>query len=142
MKKLKFNVMLLIFCISLTTITYAEESTYINNQLLIRFKEGINPQDVLKILNINYKEIKRLHTIVPIINKVKKDLKLEKNNLSDEELFKTAYKEMSEVEKSTYRNYVVIFPKGSDIEEITIKLKKSPDIETVEKNLVVKIQKP
>ena len=132
---------LLIFCISLSSFTYAEESTYINNQLLIRFKEDINPHDALKKLSINYTRIQRLHTIVPVVNKAKKNLKLEKNNLSNEELFKMAYKEMNEIEKSTYRNYVVTFSKSADIEKVMLKLKSSEDIESIEKNLVVKIQK-
>ena len=154
-----YILLLVILLLTLFTVRglflYAREQNYGPNQLLIKLKNDAPLQDILKKLNIKYKKIERLHTIVPIINKVKKDLKLEKTKngkylfsgieyknikkIPEEELFKVAYKEMNEIERQTYRSYVVTFPKKTDIEKIILRLKSSPDIETVEKNQIIKI---
>src|SRR3989338_5063864 len=102
---------------------HSQNPDYVPHQLIVKLKNNDKPlQAILKSLNINYKEIKRLHTIVPVIYKVKKDLKLEKNkkgkylfldreyknidDIPEEELFKIAYDKMSEIEKKIYRTYI------------------------------------
>lgn len=62
------------------------------------------------------------------------------NDIPDEEIFKIAYEKMSEIEKKIYRTYSVTFPKNTEIEKIILQLKSSPDIESVDKNLIMRIQ--
>lgn len=136
---------------------HSQNPDYVPYQLIVKLKNNDKPlQAILKSLNINYKEIKRLHTIVPVIYKVKKDLKLEQNkrgeylfsgmayknidDIPEEELFKIAYDKMSGIEKKIYRTYIVIFPENIETEKIILQLKNNPNIESVDKNLIVRIQ--
>lgn len=106
---------------------HSQNPDYVPHQLIVKLKNNDKPlQAILKSLNINYKEIKRLHTIVPVIYKVKKDLKLEQNkrgeylfsgmaykntdDIPEEELFKIAYDKMSEIEKKKLQNLYGNFP--------------------------------
>lgn len=152
-----FVASLLIFFIFQGFYSNAKDSTYATNQLLIKLKNDTSLENIFKKTNIKYKRIKRLHTIIPVVNKAKKNLSLAKNKdgnylflhmeyrdisgIPDEEVFKIAYKEMNETEKSTYRNYLIIFPRNTDIEKIIIRLRNDQNIESVEKNLIVKIRK-
>ena len=158
-----YNPVLIIFLLTFSIFASYGLSSYprnpddLQNQLLIKLKNNDKSlQDILNRLNIKYKEIKRLHTIVRAVYKVKKDLKLEKNkrgkylfqgiayknidDILDEELFKIAYEKMNEIEKKNYRTYSVTFPKNTEIEKIILQLKSNPDIESVEKNLIMRIQ--
>lgn len=136
---------------------HSQNPDYVPHQLIVKLKNNDKPlQTILKSLNINYKEIKRLHTIVPVIYKVKKDLKLEQNkrgeylfsgmayknidDIPEEELFKIAYDKMSEIEKKIHRTYIIIFPENIETEKIILQLKSNPNIESVDKNLIVRIQ--
>jgi thermitase len=123
---------------------------YAPGEVLVGLKEGASIEGLLKDVVIQPKAFDRIHDIKPAINKFKKDLKLEKDSdgyywflgknykevedISDEELFKEAYKSMPEVEKKLYRSYKIRLPKDISVEEAVDKLKESPDVEYAEPN--------
>lgn len=131
-------------------------SEYAQGEVLVKFKDGANPQEILKGANLEVKNMQRIHSPSQATNKFKNNLKLERNkegwfwflnkkykdvnNIPDEELFKAAYNEMNPTEKALYRTYKIQLPEGATVEETISRLKKDPNIEYAEPNYRVKIQ--
>lgn len=127
---------------------------YVPGEVLVKFKEGANPSQVLKAINIETKDISRVHSIKSVVEKFKKNYKLEKNSegwypflgkkykeaneIPDEEMFKEAYKNMPEAGKALYRSYKLKIPEGVTIEEAVNKLKNDPNVEYAEPNYIAK----
>ena len=125
---------------------------YAPGEVLVKFKEGVNPGQVLQEIEIEAKGIERVHPIQPAVAKFKKDYKLEKDSdgwypflgrnykelsdIPDEEVFKEAYSKMPEVEKALYRSYKIRLPEGASVEAAVAKLKNNPDVEYAEPNYI------
>ncbi|MDP3732150.1 MAG: hypothetical protein Q8R31_03855, partial [Candidatus Omnitrophota bacterium] len=127
---------------------------YAPGEVLVKFKEGAEPQSVLQTVNLESKSMERIYSIKPAVTKFKKDSKLEKDSkgwywflgkkykevaeIPDEEVFQEAYKQMPEEEKSLYRTYKIDLPEGVSIEQAMVELKKDPDVEYVQPNYLMK----
>ncbi len=132
---------------------YAE---YVEGEVLIKVKEGVDPQSVLEKIDLKAENLERIHSLKPVISKFKKNHTLEKdeggwywfkgkkyqepNEISDEEIFQEAYAKMPPAEKSLYRSYKAILPKGISVEKAVIELEKDPDVEYAEPNYIRKTQ--
>lgn len=133
----------------------SKEPEYVPGEVLVKFKEGIDPQAALTQAGIKPEGIGRVHSIKPVIAKFKKDQKLEKDsdgwywflgkkykeieNIPDETVFGEVYKNMPEVEKSLYRSYKITLPEQITVEEAISKFKSLPEVEYAEPNYIVKI---
>jgi len=122
---------------------------YAPDQVLVKFKEGIDPQQVLEKANVEIESIERVHSIKPVVAKFKKDHKLEKDSDGwfwflekkykeepSEEVFKEAYKKMSSARQGLYRNYKITIPESVSVEEVVANLKNNPYIEYAYPNYI------
>jgi thermitase len=132
-----------------------QEINYVPGEVLVKFKEGSNPQSVLNEVDLKAVSLERLVPIQPITAKFKKESKLERTengwysflgknyktaeDIPEEELFKQAYLKMPEVEKSIYRIYKLKLSKDKEVEEIVALLKKDPAVECAEPNYLSEI---
>lgn len=128
---------------------------YAPGEVLVKFKEGVDPQSVLQKINLKPKDIERVHSTKPAVARLKKDYKLEKSSdgwywfrggkykeverIPDEELFKEAYQKMSPTEKSLYRSYKITLPEGMSLEEAIGLLEALPEVEYAQPNYIMKI---
>ena len=136
-----------------------QEPEYVPGEILVKFKEGADPQTVLQSLNLESANVSRVHSIKPAVAKFKKDYKLEKTedgwysflgknykevsdiqNIPDEEVFKEAYIKMPDAEKDIYRSYKLKLAEGLSVPEAIGKLRENPDVEYAEPNYIRKIQ--
>ncbi|MDD5422408.1 MAG: hypothetical protein PHT32_03180 [Candidatus Omnitrophica bacterium] len=106
---------------------------YAPGEILVKFKEGVDPRNILRSAGIESKEIRRIHTIKPAVTRYKKDHP-EAAAMTDEEVFAAAYNDLPEVEKSLYRSCEVTLSEGMNVEEAVTKLKQNPHIEYAEPN--------
>jgi thermitase len=129
-----------------------ETPQYVPGEVLVKFKEGADPNSILKDIKLEPKNISRIHSITPAAARFKKDYRLKKdaegwypflgkkykevNDIPDEELFKEAYKNMPETEKALYRSYKIKLPAGTGVDEAVSKLKSNPDVEYAEPNYI------
>jgi len=127
---------------------------YVPGEVLVKFKEGTEPQEVLKQLNLEAKAIERVHSIKPAVENFRKDYTLEKDSdgwywflgkrykeieeIPDEEAFQEAYNKMTPTQKSLYRSYKITLPEGVIVEEAIAKLKNNSNIEYAEPNYIRK----
>jgi len=126
---------------------------YAPGEILVGFKEGVDPQTILQNINIDVKSSERIHSIKPAVTKFRKSRKLEKDSggwywflgkkyqqaeeIPDEEIFQQAYKKMSPEEQSLYRSYKVILAEGASVEEAVVKLENDPDVESAQPNYIM-----
>lgn len=126
---------------------------YAPGEVLVKFKEGVEPEEALKEISI--KGIERVHPITEVVAGFKKDYKLEKDSdgwywflgkkykeiveISDEVAFKEAYKQMAPEEKSLYRTHKVYLAEGMSVEEAVAALKKNPDVEYAQPNYIMQL---
>lgn len=108
------------------------------NTILVKLKEGANtksifPANVTENFSgqVNIK-IERLHSIKPVINKIKTGATSTFTNLNDEEIFKNAYTQMSETEKKLYRTYEVNISDSNHTDFLLTSLRNNTDIEFAE----------
>jgi len=129
---------------------------YVPGEVLVKFREGIDPQLILQDINLNAKGIERLYSIKPSIVNVKQDYDLKKDgegwywfrgkqyreaeDISDEELFREAYEQMGVEERSLHRTYKIILPEEISIEEAIAQLEGNPEVEYAQPNHIFYIQ--
>jgi len=132
-----------------------KEAQYAPGQVLVKFKEGADPQITLVSSGLEVKGLSRLHSIGPVIAKFKKDNKLEadkkgwywfrgKNyktvdDIEEENFFQEAYEVMIPQEKSLYRTYRVALPDTVTVEDAVALLEEDPDVEYAEPNYMRKV---
>lgn len=165
MKKSIFLLSLLVLLSLFSNVAYTvvsndntdqDKQQYVPGEVLIKFKEGVNPQSVLQEINIKATDVERIHSIKLPVTKFKKDYKFEKDsdgwywfkgknykeveNIPDEGLFQEAYIQMGPEEKSLYRAYKIDLPEGITVEEAAAELEKNPNVEYAEPNYIMRIQ--
>jgi hypothetical protein len=129
---------------------------YAPGEILVKFKEGVDPSSILKEVNLEAKSVERVHSIRPAVAKFRKDYKLEKDSegwypflgknykeidqIPNKEMFKEAYSKMPDVEKALYRSHKITLPEGMSVEEAVNNLKNNPNVEYAEPNYIVKVQ--
>lgn len=129
---------------------------YAPGEVLVKFKEGVEPESVLKEVGLVVESIERVHSIKFAVNKFKRDYKFKKDSsglyrfggkqykniedIPDEEIFKEAYKQMSPMRKSLYRSYKIVLPEGIGVEEAISKLKTNFNVEYAQPNYLMEIQ--
>jgi hypothetical protein len=117
---------------------------YAPGEVLVKFKDGAEPQKVLNGVNMESAVIERVYSINSAAAKFRKDYKLERDSdgwysflgknykeisdIPDEEAFKEIYKSMSEQEQALYRTYKVKLPGEVSVEEAVTRLKENPGI--------------
>ena len=102
--------------------TEEDESVAAPGEVLVRFREGVELQEVLRELGIGVEGIKRVYPV------------------KDEEVFEEAYERMSAQERALYRSYILIFPEDVNIEQVIKDLEASPAVEYAEPNHLMRIQ--
>jgi len=125
---------------------------YVPNEVLVNFKEGAIPSQILEKANIKTTKIKRIHSIEPVVQKYLKKEKLEKDkdgwfwfrgkeyqelkSISDEEIFQKAYIEMSLQRKQLYRTYEIKLPEEISVKEAVAILEQNPQVEYAQPNYI------
>ncbi|MDD5439524.1 MAG: S8 family serine peptidase [Candidatus Omnitrophica bacterium] len=123
---------------------------YVEGEVLVTFKDGAHPENILKDDQVQPLSVQRIHTITPIVNKYKKTLILEKTSggwysfygknykdaslIPDEELFKGAYEKMSAERRALYRKYKLRLGPDVSVPVAVKQLSKNPDIEDARPN--------
>lgn len=129
-----------------------EEPEYVEGEVIVGFKEGNIPREVLRESGVSYIKIERVHHIDTAVEKYKKEHGIEKNaqgefwflgnkykeedNILDEAIFQEAYKKMSDIEKQLYRSYVVKLSEGVSVEEAISKIEANENVEYAEPNYI------
>ncbi len=119
-------------------------SKYAPGEVLIGLKEGFEDSDVDALVEkagivVNTvagkkeKVSERIHNIKSAVEGVKK-VKASFKGLSDEQVFKEAYKTMPADEKKLYRSHKIKLPAGVTVEAAITKLKTNPAVEYAEPN--------
>lgn len=137
-----------------TTDYFESQPKYAPNEVIVKFKENIPPEFVLKNLGFKVKSFQRIHSIQPAIARFKKEIKLEKssdgwywflgknyqevNNIPDEELFKQAQENIPEQEKALYQAYKLGLPEGMDVQQAIALFQRSAYIQYAEPNYIRK----
>ena len=130
-----------------------QRANYVPGEVLVKFKEGADPQAVLQNISLQVEGINRVYSIKPAVNKFKNDYKLEKNSngwywyigkqyqeieqIPDEEIFKEAYNKMSPEEQALYRSYKIDIPEGISVEQAAAVLNSNPYVEYAEPNYIM-----
>jgi subtilisin family serine protease len=129
---------------------------YTQDQVIVKFKDGANPQRVMADTKIKAARIRRVHSMTPVVKKLRKEYGkgravsgafLKKNSpyvninaMSDAQIFNTAYKTMAKEEKSLYRSYVLKLGNKIDVEDAISRLKNNPNVEYAEPNYIMRVQ--
>ncbi|MCQ9206318.1 MAG: S8 family serine peptidase [Omnitrophica bacterium] len=127
---------------------------YAPGEVLVKFKEGVDPQVALEKGKVRAQSIQRAYSVKPEIAKFKKDYALERDqngwywfrgknykesaDISDEEFFQEVYAEMSPEKKSLYRTYKIILPENMNVKDAVIRLQHEPSVEYAEPNYIAK----
>ena len=135
--------------------TEKEQPEYVKGEVLVKFREGADPQEVIYYTALSGASVERIHTIEPITKKFLKDYKLEKDSdgwywflgknykeieeIPEEEAFQQAYQNMSPAKKSLYRWHKIALPVGMSVEEAITELEDNPDIEYAEPNYISRV---
>ena len=123
--------------------------------MLVKFKEGVDPQAALDSVNFKTQSLSRIHSIQPAIAKLKKTQKLEKDSdgwywflgkkyqeaeaIPEETLFNQACEKMPVAEKNLFRQYKITLPKGTSVEQAIQALQRLPEVEWAEPNRIYHI---
>jgi len=129
---------------------------YAPGEVLVKFKEGVDPGMVLQEVGLEDQGIERIHSIKPTVAKFKKSLKeegLERDSdgwywfrgkqykevedIADEEIFEAAYKQMSSEEKALHRSYKITLSEGMNVEEAVGKMQGNPGVKYAEPNYIM-----
>lgn len=113
------------------------------NKILIRLKEGVEPRDIISAevngfsffsdSSLDNLKLNRLYNIKLVVEKEKNEnFSLLDSNLSDEEIFKNLYNNMSETEKKLYRTYEIEVKNSINVDELLNNLNKNNNIEYAE----------
>ena len=117
---------------------------YVRGEILVCFKDGVNPQEALRRLGVSFPEINRVCNINPPIARLNKekgltDLNNSKAPINEEETFAEAYSRMIPEEQVLYRLYKIKLPEGLSVEQALEIFKSNPDlIEYAEPNYILK----
>jgi subtilisin family serine protease len=129
-----------------------EITGYVPGEILVKFKEGLNPEEVLKTFDFAAEKMQKICSIDPAVYNFRKTYKLERDSdgwypflgknykevkdIPDEEIFKVAYEKMSAEEKGLYRIYKIRLPKNLNVNAALAELKNNPHIEIAEPNYI------
>lgn len=129
---------------------------YAPDHLIVKFREGVDPQAAMQRIMPGTGDIQRLYPIKFVAAKFRKDYKLEKtgdgwysflgktykeiSEIPDEEIFREAYNAMPEYEKGLYRTYTVKVPERTGIKESIRKLEHNNLVEYAEPDYIAKVQ--
>jgi thermitase len=130
----------------------SKKPDYAPGEVLVKFKEGVDPQIVLKETGIKAGGIERILPIAPAIAKFKKEAKLEKDadgwfwflgkryketsEIPEEKAFQEAYKNMPEAEKGLYSSYKLALAEGVSVGKAVSELKNNPGVEYAQPNYI------
>jgi len=128
------------------------DAEYVPGEVLVKFREGSRPQDVLGELDLSAEDIQRVHSIKSAVAKYKQDYKLEKDSdgwywfrgknyreeesVPDAEIFEEAYNKMTPSRRGIYRNYRITLPDSISVEEAVSILRQNPNIEYAYPNYI------
>ena len=129
---------------------------YVPGEVLVKFKEGVDPQSVLQEVNLQAQAVERVHSIAVPLARFKTDYKIEKEfdgwywflgknyreaeDVPDEELFKEVYSKMGPQEQGLYRSYKVVLPERISVEDSIAILEATPYVEYAEPNYIFGVQ--
>ncbi|MEI8350433.1 MAG: fibronectin type III domain-containing protein, partial [Candidatus Omnitrophota bacterium] len=123
---------------------------YVPNEIIVKFKSGASPESVLRDVGINTATSERVYSTESATTRLRKDYKLERDSdgwfwfygkrykevkdISQEDLFKEAYKRMGPREQGMYRTYKIVVSKNSDASAALMQLKNNAGVEYAEPN--------
>ena len=129
-----------------------QKPEYVPGEVIVEFNEDADPQAVLEEAGLPSNSIERVHSIQPVAARFKKDYKIsgagsgwysflgknyeEVNNISDEDAFKEAYKDMEPERKALYLKYKVALPENVSVEDAVAKMKENPGVESAYPNYI------
>lgn len=129
---------------------------YVPGEVLVKFEEGVEPESLLKEVDLKVKSVERVHSIKFVVSEFKRNYKFDRDSdglylfrdkkykniddIHDEEIFKEAYGQMSPLRKSLYRSYRIVLPEEISVEEAISKLKTNPNVEYAQPNYIMEIQ--
>lgn len=129
---------------------------YVPREVLIKLKEGVEPQSVAKAVGLDVKGLARVHSITSAVAKFKRECGFKKDkkeyylfkgkeykdlaHISDNELFKEAYVHMPPKRQVLYRKYKISLPKDVTVEEALDRLRKNPNVEDAQPNYLIELQ--
>jgi len=127
---------------------------YVRGEVLVKFEDGVDPLTALREINLGAQSIERLHSIKPLVDKLRDDYRLKKDedgwywfsgkqyesieDIPDIELFKEVYREMGPQERGLYRVYKVNLPEEISVREAVDSLNSSAKVEYAEPNYVIR----
>jgi len=136
--------------------TVHKKEGFAPGEVIVKFKEGAVPESILDQAGLNVLSAERVYSIKSVIARFKKDYNLEKDtegwywfrgknytaidDIPDEELFKEASRDMSELEQGLFRTYKLTLPEGESVGEAISALKKMEEVEYAEPNYIMEIQ--
>lgn len=136
--------------------TARKREGFATGEVIVKFKEGASPESILEQAGLEAARAERVYPIKSVITRFKKDFGLEKDtegwywfrgksyeaidDIPDEELFKEASRNMSELEQGLFRTYKLALPEGEGIREAISALKKMEEVEYAEPNYIMEIQ--
>ncbi|MBM3250043.1 MAG: tandem-95 repeat protein, partial [Candidatus Omnitrophica bacterium] len=129
-------------------------ASYVPNEVLVRFKEGAIPREILSAIGLEPVSIESILPVEAAVSRFRQDYKLEKSSdgwywflgkqykevdqIPAQDLFKEAYAKMSEEEKALYRSYKITLPEGKGVEETINSLSALPEVESAQPNYIMK----
>jgi subtilisin family serine protease len=132
----------------------ATENTYVTGEVLVCFRDKIDPAAVFNRLNIPIKSFQRIYPIDSVVNNFRKNYVIEKGSdgwyffmgkkykaiseIPNETLFREAYKYLSSHEKKLYRTYKITLAPSTSVNEIVNKLRGDSSVEFAEPNYITK----
>ncbi len=131
-----------------------DDAEFIPGEIIVKFKQGVEPGFVLKDCKINVLAIDRVSSIEPVVSMFKKKLSLQRDSdgwywylgkkysaledMSNEEIFESLFNEMPDDEKAIYQNYRIKLPEDMSVEKAITELKINSDVEYVHPNYILK----
>ncbi|MEI8175514.1 MAG: S8 family serine peptidase [Candidatus Omnitrophota bacterium] len=122
---------------------------YQEGEVLVKFKDGVEPQGALNACGISIAGLTRIHAIAPVVAKYK-ETRLRKNSngwysfmganykevaaISDEDVFRQAYQTMEPREQAIFRAYRARLPQDMPVAEAVKNLENDPAVEYAEPN--------
>jgi len=132
----------------------AGRDAYVPNEILVRFAETPDLQNVLERNGMESTSLSRLHSIKPVVSNFKKKYAIDRDSkgwysflgkkyesagdIADETIFTEAYGSMTEEARRVYRTYKISLPDGVSMRDALADLRGDPDVEFAEPNYKVR----
>lgn len=127
-----------------------QQPQYVPGEVLIKFKEGAEPDKILQFLGIEAQSISRIFSLKPALNRYRENLKIDKTksgwywfkgknyksvrDISDDALFDAAYADMTPEEKALADSYKINIAGDLSVEDVSAKLEQDPHVEYAHPN--------